>query len=105
LTGIRKREFSGMTRCNQELAGGTPRSTSKYRLVVSGVMMIEEFDDFGPLRSRTATPGRTPEQHATNRSIKAAAIVEGTGMVPRCPAAESPHIVSDAVMESIAMRR
>jgi len=67
--------------------------------------MIEEFDDFGPLRSRTATPGRTPEQHAANRSIKAAAIVRGTGMVPRCPAAESPRSVSDGVMKSIAMRR
>ena len=66
--------------------------------------MIEEFDDFGPLRSRTATPGRTPEQHAANRSIKAAAVVAGTGMVPRCPAAESPHYISDGVMKSIAMR-
>jgi hypothetical protein len=66
--------------------------------------MIEEFDDFGTLRSRTATPGRTPEQHATNRSIKAAAIITGTGMVPRCPAAESPQVISDAVMKSIAMR-
>ncbi|HEX2431392.1 MAG TPA: hypothetical protein VHK03_11600 [Aestuariivirgaceae bacterium] len=66
--------------------------------------MIEEFDDFGTLRSRTATPGRTPEQHATNRSIKAAAIITGTGMVPRCPAAESPQFISDAVMKSIAMR-
>jgi hypothetical protein len=68
--------------------------------------MTEEFDDFGPLRSRTATPGRTPEQHATNRSIKAAAVITGTGMVPpRCPAAESPHSISDAVMKSITMRR
>jgi hypothetical protein len=67
--------------------------------------MIEEFDDFGQLRSRTATPGRTPEQHAANRSIKAAAIVAGTGMVPRCPAAESPHFISDAVMKSIAVKR
>jgi hypothetical protein len=66
--------------------------------------MIEELDDFGPLRSRTATPGRTPEQHATNRSIKAAAVIRGTGMVPRCPAAESPHYISDGVMKSIAMR-
>jgi hypothetical protein len=67
--------------------------------------MIEEFDDFGPLRSRTATPGRTPEQHAANRSIKAAATLAGTGMVPRCPAAESPQFISDAVVRSIAMRR
>jgi NAD/NADP transhydrogenase alpha subunit len=67
--------------------------------------MIEEFDDIGPLRSRTATPGRTPEQHAANRSIKAVAIIIGTGMVPRCDAAESPKLISDAVVQSIAMRR
>jgi hypothetical protein len=67
--------------------------------------MTEEFDDFGPLRSRTATPGRTPEQHATNRSIKAVAVITGTGMVPRGPAAESPHPISDAVVKNIAMRR
>ena len=66
--------------------------------------MIEEFDDFGPLRSRTATPGRTPEQHASNRSIKAAAIIRGTGMVRRSPAAQSPHLISDAVFKSIATR-
>jgi hypothetical protein len=94
-----------MTHCEQELAGGTPRSISKWRLVISGVTMTEEFDDFGPLRSRTATPGRTPEQHATNRSIKAAAVITGTGMVPRRPAAESPHVISDAVIKSLAMRR
>jgi hypothetical protein len=92
-----------MTHCKQELAGGTPRSISKYRLVISGVTMIEEFDDFGPLRSRTATPGRTPEQHAINRSIKAAAIIRGTGMVPST--AESPHCISEAFIRSITTRR
>ena len=67
--------------------------------------MIDEFDDFGPLRSRTATPGRTPEQHATNRSIKAAAAMRGTGMVPRRPAAQSPHLISEAVLKRIATQR
>jgi hypothetical protein len=67
--------------------------------------MSEEYDDFGPLRSRTTTPGRTPEQHATNRSIRAQALLRGTGMVPRQSAPDSPQFISDAVTKSFALRR
>jgi hypothetical protein len=67
--------------------------------------MTKEFDDVGPLRSRTATPGRTPEQHAINRSIRAAAIIRGTGMVPRGSDADSPHCISEAYIKSMARRR
>ena len=67
--------------------------------------MTEEFDDIGPLRSRTAAAGRTPEQHAINRSIKAAAIIRGTGMVPRGTDADSPHCISEAFIKSVARRR
>jgi hypothetical protein len=45
--------------------------------------MAEEADEFGPLKSRTTTPGKTPEQHAIDREIRAAAKVQGTGMLPR----------------------
>ena len=45
--------------------------------------MAEEADEFGPLKSRTTTPGKTPEQHAKDREIRAAAKVRGTGMLPK----------------------
>jgi hypothetical protein len=63
--------------------------------------MIEEFDEYGPLNSRTTTPGKTPEQHSTDREISAAAKLLGRGMVPRTIEPEPQAFISRAYVRSI----
>ena len=67
--------------------------------------MAEEADEFGPLKSRTTTPGKTPEQHAMDREIRAAAKVRGTGMLPRINSAESHDFANEAYGKSIGVHR
>jgi hypothetical protein len=63
--------------------------------------MIDEFDEYGPLNSRTTTPGKTPEQHSTDREISAAAKLMGRGMVPRKVEAEPQAFISKAYARSL----
>ena len=67
--------------------------------------MIEEFDEYGPLNSRTTTPGKTPEQHSTDREISAAAKLMGRGMVPRNVEAEPQAFISKAYALSMRTKR
>jgi hypothetical protein len=67
--------------------------------------MAEEADEFGPLKGRTTTPGKTPEQHAMDREIRAAAEVRGTGMLPRIDTAESHDFANETHGKSIGVNR
>jgi hypothetical protein len=66
--------------------------------------MDDEVDDFGPLKSRTTTPGKTPEQHTIDQKIKVAARVRATGMLPRC-SGESQDFVNEAYGRSVGVNR
>ena len=59
----------------------------------------------GPLKSRTTTPGKTPEQHAIDREIRGAAKVRGTGMLPRINTAESHDFANEAYGKGIGVNR
>ncbi len=67
--------------------------------------MIDEFDEYGPLNSRTTTPGKTPEQHSTDREISAAAKLMGRGMVPRKVETDPQAFISKAYARSMGTKR